>query len=101
MRRSWLVTAIGGMGGGGGSMATSGTAGSGGHAGSSGSSGTAGTTRAGGPNRAGGQLSGSSGCSLFTPDDVWNADVSGKPVDATNTSKMNTLLGAVKIHPDF
>ena len=56
---------------------------------------------AGGTTGAGGQVIGSSGCSLFTADDVWNEDVSGKPVDATNTSKMIALIGAVNIHPDF
>ena len=61
-------------------------------AGTSGTVGIAGT---------GGQFIGSSGCALFTPDDVWNADVSGRAVDATNTAKMNALLGAVNIHPDF
>jgi hypothetical protein len=97
MRRLLLAAAIVVAGCGGGSMGTSGTAGSGGHSGSSGP-GTAGTTGSAG---SGGQVIGSSGCPLFTPDDVWNADVSGKPVDATNTSKMNALIGAVNIHPDF
>src|SRR5919201_755019 len=49
----------------------------------------------------GGQVVGSSGCPLFTPDDVWNKDVSGSPVDATNTMKKQKLQGAVNIHPDF
>jgi hypothetical protein len=98
MRRLLLAAAIGVVGCGGGSMATSGTAGSGGQ---SGTSGPAGTSGAAGTTGVGGHVIGSSGCSLFTPDDVWNADVSGKPVDATNTSKMNALVGAVKIHPDF
>ena len=76
-----------------------GTAGSGGH----GAARRARRERPARPERraAGGQVIGSSGCPLFTPDDVWNADVSGKPVDATNTSKMNALIGAVNIHPDF
>jgi hypothetical protein len=97
MRRLLLAAAIGVVGCGGGSAGTSGTAG---HAGSSGP-GTAGTTGSAGTTGAGGQVIGSSGCPLFTPDDVWNADVSGNAVDATNTSKMNTLIGAVNIHPDF
>jgi hypothetical protein len=101
MRRMFLAAAIGVVGCGGGSMTTSGTGGSAGQAGSSGPAGGGGTTGAGGSTGAGGQVIGSSGCSLFTPDDVWNADVSGKPVDATNTSKMNALIGAVNIHPDF
>jgi hypothetical protein len=45
---------------------------------------------------------GSSGCPLFTADDVWNADVSGKAVDSTNTTKMYNLIGSTTmIHPDF
>ena len=36
---------------------------------------------------------------LFTPDDVWNADVSGRAVDAINTAeRMNALLGSGE-HP--
>jgi hypothetical protein len=89
MRRLLLAATIGVVGCGGASNGTSGTAGSGGHAGASGPTGT------------GGQAIGSSGCPLFTPDDVWNQDVSGNPVDATNTAKMNALIGAVNIHPDF
>jgi hypothetical protein len=101
MRWLSLCVAIGNIGlvgCGGSSMGTTGTAGSGGHAGTSGPAGAGGTTGAGG---SGGQTVGSSGCPLFTPDDVWNADVSGKAVDATNTSKMTTLIGNVNIHPDF
>jgi hypothetical protein len=47
---------------------------------------------------------GSSGCPLFTADDVWNADVSGKAVDSANTTKMYNLIDSnmmTKIHPDF
>lgn len=43
----------------------------------------------------------SSGCSLFTPDDLWNKDVSGAAVDATTTSKLQAMVGAIKLHPDF
>jgi len=50
---------------------------------------------------AGGQVIGSSGCPLFTADDVWNKDVSGSAVDATNTARMAALIGDVPIHPDF
>jgi hypothetical protein len=66
-----------------------------GNTGSGGTTGTAGTTGTGG------QFTGSSGCALFTADDVWNADVSGRAVDATNTARINAQLGAVNIHPDF
>ena len=48
-----------------------------------------------------GQLIGSSGCPLFTPDDAWNQDVSGRAVNATWTKQINALLGSVNIHPDF
>jgi hypothetical protein len=65
------------------------------------SSGKGSPTGGGGTTGAGGQVIGSSGCPLFTPDDVWNADVSSRAVDATNTTKMTTLIGAVNIHPDF
>ncbi|HEX3696729.1 MAG TPA: hypothetical protein VH374_15220 [Polyangia bacterium] len=44
---------------------------------------------------------GSSGCSLFTGDDLWNKDVSGSAVDTTWTPKLQALVGAIKIHPDF
>ena len=44
---------------------------------------------------------GESGCPLFTPDDAWNADVSGRAVNTTWTNQINALLGAVNIHPDF
>src|SRR5262249_61156822 len=52
----------------------------------------------------GGQVIGSSGCPLFTADDVLNEDVSGKAVDTTNTTKMYNLIDpnmTTKIHPDF
>src|SRR4051812_49558940 len=101
MRRLCLAAAIGVVGCGGGSMATTMSTGTAGSGGSSGPAGAGGTTGASGSTGVGGQFMGSSGCSLFTPDDVWNADVSGKPVDAANASKMNALIGAVNIHPDF
>ena len=85
---------------------------------------TGGKTGSGGATGAGGATSGSGGaasgagwhdrprrcaglggvagtCSLFTPDDAWNTDVSAKAVDTANTTKVNALLGAVNIHPDF
>jgi len=43
----------------------------------------------------------SSGCGLFSSDDPWNADVSGRGVRADYTSTIQTLLGSVNIHPDF
>jgi hypothetical protein len=85
---------------------TGGTTGSGGRAGAGGAasgaggstSGSGGTTGLGGAPGVGG-VTGS--CSLFTPDDAWNTDVSANTVDSVNTAKVNALLGAVNIHPDF
>jgi len=76
----------------------SGSPGAGGTTGAGGAGNTGGT---GGSGNTGGGFTGSSGCALFTADDVWNADVSGRAVDATNTARMTTLVGAVNIHPDF
>jgi hypothetical protein len=84
MRRLLLAIVVGVMGCGGGCSGSSKNG--------TGTAGTMGT---------GGQFMGSSGCRLFTPDDVWNADVSGKTVDAANTAKVNAQLGAVNVHPDF
>src|SRR3569832_2184367 len=93
MRRVLLALAIGVVGCGGGC--------GGGSKGGSGGDGSGSTSGAAGATGSGGQVAGASGGALFTPDDVWNADVSGKAVDTTNTAKMNALIGAVNIHPDF
>jgi len=110
MRKVVFLAAMTLVGCGGGSIGSSGTAGSGnsGSAGSgnpgtggTGNPGTGGTGNAGNTGT-GGQVIGSSGCPLFTADDVWNADVSGKAVDTTNTTNMYNLIGSTtKIHPDF
>jgi hypothetical protein len=50
---------------------------------------------------AGGTPVAGSGCPLFTADDAWNADVSGKAVDAAATTRLMALVGNVQIHPDF
>src|SRR5512144_2125711 len=105
MQKLLLVAAIGVIGcsssGGGGSTGTAGS-GNPGTAGS-GNPGSAGATGTGGSSTGtGGQVIGSSGCPLFTPDDVWNEDVSGHAVDSTNTTKMYNLIGSTTmIHPDF
>lgn len=79
-----------------GGRATGGTTGTGGR----GAGGTGGVT--GGSGGMTGSTGGVPGtCPLFTADDAWNADVSGRAVDTTNTTKMQALLGAVNIHPDF
>jgi hypothetical protein len=95
---------------------TGGVTGAGGGAGAGGATGvggkgTGGATGVGGKGSGGmtgglGGITGGAGgvlgtCPLFTPDDLWNADVSGKAVDTTNTTKMQALLGPVNIHPDF
>ncbi|HSZ82928.1 MAG TPA: hypothetical protein VLA14_11630 [Polyangia bacterium] len=41
------------------------------------------------------------GCSIFPPTDVWNTDVSSLSVNATWTSRLQTLVGDIKVHPDF
>src|SRR5262245_43775183 len=98
MRVLALIAAIGVVGcssGGGG-----GPTGGGGSTGAGGSMGAGGTGTGG--MGTGGQFTGSSGCALFTSDDVWNADVSGRTVDATNTTRMYNLIGSTTmIHPDF
>jgi hypothetical protein len=88
-----IINNIGGMTGSGGKTGAGGTTGAGGAV-----SGSGGTTGLGGAPGVGG-VTGS--CSLFTPDDAWNTDVSAKAVDTANTAKVNALLGAVSIHPDF
>jgi hypothetical protein len=41
------------------------------------------------------------GCKMFPAEDAWNLDVSGVAVDATWTKKVQELVGAAKIHPDY
>jgi hypothetical protein len=114
MQKFALLAAIAVVGCGGGTISSSnpGTAGGGNPGtGGSGNPGTGGTGNpgtggtgnpgTGGSGNTGGQVIGSSGCALFTADDVWNQDVSGHAVDSANTTKMNNLIGAVNIHPDF
>jgi len=90
--------------GSGGAPAMSGMAGDSGTAGASSAAGTSGS--AGAPGTAGvgtgpGGEPTLGGCSIFPPTDVWNTDVSGLSVNATWTSRLQTLVGAVKVHPDF
>jgi len=105
------VAGRGGSGGGGATGGATGTAGRGGTSGGGTGGGVAGRGGSGGGGTGGGgtggggtggQVIGSSGCPLFTADDVWNADVSGKAVDSTNTTLMYNLIGSTTmIHPDF
>jgi hypothetical protein len=83
-----------GKGGGSGSGAggRSGMAGSAGSAGNSG--GSAGSMMAGSAPMVG-------GCAMFPPDDAWNTDVSAAAVDAGWTTKLQNMVGSVKLHPDY
>ncbi|HEY7375927.1 MAG TPA: hypothetical protein VIF57_27455, partial [Polyangia bacterium] len=106
MKNLWLLAAIAVIGcGSSSSSGNPGTAGSGSPGTGGSGTGTGGNTGTGGSGTGtGGQVIGSSGCPLFTADDVWNADVSGKAVDSANTTKMYNLIDSnmmTKIHPDF
>ncbi len=41
------------------------------------------------------------GCRMFPAEDAWNLDVSAVAVDAAWTTKVQALVGAAKIHPDY
>jgi len=41
------------------------------------------------------------GCTMFPGADEWNRDISGDPVDASWTTKLQTMVGAINIHPDY
>jgi hypothetical protein len=41
------------------------------------------------------------GCTMFPGADDWNRDISRDPVDATWTSQLMTMVGDIRIHPDF
>jgi hypothetical protein len=77
------------------SSTTAGAAGSPGGAGTSGGAGITGLAGVGGPSASLGD------CTVFPPEDEWNKDVSGAPVDTKWTANLNALVGAAKIHPDF
>jgi hypothetical protein len=81
----------GGNGGGGGTM-TAGTAST--SAGKSSTGGTSSTAVPGSPGEVG-------SCRMFPPNDAWNLDVSSVAVDAVLTKKVQALVGAAKIHPDY
>ena len=97
----------GGTSGGAGSGGKTGAAGNGDTSGTAGSSGAAGASGAAGSTGAAGAGTGPGGeptlggCSIFPPTDVWNTDVSGLSVNATWTTRLQTLVGSVKVHPDF
>lgn len=70
---------------------------------SAGGSGNAGASAGGSGN--GGASPGMPGqvgaCTMFPGTDDWNRDISKEPVDATWTSRLQTMVGDIKIHPDF
>jgi hypothetical protein len=41
------------------------------------------------------------GCQMFPPQDDWNLDISGLPVDSMWTQKVQDLVGDANIHPDY
>jgi hypothetical protein len=41
------------------------------------------------------------GCPIFTADDAWNTPVTNEAVDEAWNTKMQALVGAVNIHPDY
>ena len=91
-------TATGGQSGGAGASSTAGS--NTGTAGTNTGTGTAGTSvgpttgMPGKPGEVG-------GCKMFPAEDAWNLDVSAVAVDAAWTKKVQTLVGAAKIHPDY
>jgi hypothetical protein len=105
--------------GGGNAQGSGGTRGSGGRTSTNGSSGSGGAAVAhggGGGGQAGrGTSMGMSGdagsntgmpgqiggCDVFTADDAWNRDITSASVDADWTTKIHTLVGDIKLHPDY
>jgi hypothetical protein len=41
------------------------------------------------------------GCSVFTADDAWNRDISSAEVDPDWTTRLQTLVGTINLHPDY
>jgi hypothetical protein len=96
----------GATGGGAGMLGLGGTLGLGGLGGSAGkgSGGTAGDSGSSGSSGSGGAAGDAptvGGCAMFPPDDEWNKDVSQEQADAGWTTKLQTMVGNIKIHPDY
>lgn len=89
-------TTTGGAAAGGSSASGGGGSANGGSNGSAGKS-SGGAAGAGVP----GQPGEVGGCKMFPATDAWNLDISGVPVDAAWTKKVQDLVGAAKIHPDY
>jgi hypothetical protein len=91
-----------------GGSSNSGSSGSSGQSGSTGSGGAA--SHAGSSNGSAGKSGGNAvpgkpgevgGCKMFPADDDWNLDISALAADATWTQKVQALVGARNIHPDY
>jgi len=63
--------------------------------------GAAGTGSATGLAGTGGPPANLGDCPIFPANDDWNTDVSGLAADATWTTRLSTLVGTAKVHPDF
>jgi hypothetical protein len=86
------ASSLAGSGTTGGAPASAGTTASSGT--SSGGSAGSGTAMPGQPGEVG-------SCKMFPADDPWNLDISAVAADATWTAKLQKLVGAAKIHPDY
>jgi hypothetical protein len=97
----------GGRGGNGASTPSSGgRVGTGGATSSGGTSASGGVTATGGASTGNGGTPGKpgtiGGCSVFTPDDAWNKDISGAAVDSTWTAHIQSAISSgLKLHPDY
>lgn len=49
----------------------------------------------------GGTLPGAPNCPLFPANNVWNADISGLPVDPNSNNYINNMSPGTGLHPDF
>ncbi len=107
-----LALACGGDGGDDAASSSAGSSASGASGGnSSGGSSTGGSSSggssAGSPSagKGGGASSGESptigSCAIFPPEDAWNTDISGADVDADWTSRLQTMVGDINLHPDY
>jgi hypothetical protein len=89
-------------GGAGGVSGVGGTATTGGVTTGGAAAGVSGTTGASGsPTAVPGKPGEVGGCKMFPAEDAWNLDISHVAVDPTWTKKVQDLVGAAKIHPDY
>ena len=59
------------------------------------------TSMSGAGGVAAGSLPTIGGCPIFTADDAWNTPVTNEAVDTAWTTKLQALVGAVNLHPDY